>query len=309
MRRLACRRCRARRSRRWPRHRRRRRARCTDPGGNPFFVTEVLASPARRRPRPVARRCSPASAGSARTAVTTLEQVAVVPSRDPLRARRPAAGRPRIDALAEAELAGMLEVSTHHLGFPPRVGAAGDRAQPAGARAAAPERRTSWRRSSSGGAARAGEPDGTSPSRRATSTRCSRSDPRAAREAARAGSHRQALAHLESVRPHLSRLDEARAGGGAGRLRLGALQRPSLPRGGRRPAGGRRPSSTTGWATRSPSPAASCACRATCSWRARRSRPRECANRGRHDPRADGRRASRAPRASLRERRDPRADR
>ena len=32
--------------------------------------------------------------------------------------------------------------------------------------------------------------------------------PAAAREAARAGSHRQALAHLESVRPHLLRLDE-----------------------------------------------------------------------------------------------------
>ena len=63
--------------------------------------------------------------------------------------------------------------------------------------------------------------------------------PGAAREAARAGSHRQALAHFESVLPHVHRLAARERADRARRLRLGALQRASLPRGGRRrPRGG-----------------------------------------------------------------------
>ena len=56
--------------------------------------------------------------------------------------------------------------------------------------------------------------------------------PAAAREAARAGSHRQALAHFEAVVPHADRLALRGARVVSERLRVGALQRPPLPGGG-----------------------------------------------------------------------------
>ena len=97
--------------------------------------------------------------------------------------------------------------------------------------------------------------------------------PRAAREAARAGAHRQALAHLEAVVPYAARLAPAEQAAvlddygwelyNAARFRE-AVQARAAP----------RRSSTRASAIRSPRDRASCACRATGSWPARPTRPR-----------------------------------
>ena len=118
-------------------------------GGNPFFVTEVLASPRRRRARHGRRggarpRAAPGP-GLPRGARAALGRAVA----DPVRARRRAARRPHRHARrgrARRDAGGLRQPS----GLPPRAGAAGDRAQPAGARAAAPERARPATRSSSG---------------------------------------------------------------------------------------------------------------------------------------------------------------
>ena len=134
--------------------------------------------------------------------------------------------------------AGMLEVSTSHLGFRHELARrAIERSLPALARRrlnarvldALQQRERPERASLMHFAVEAGDVD-----------TVLAVGPAAAREAARAGSHRQALAHLESVRPHLDRLGERERAAVLDELRLGALQRPSLPRGGRRRAGGGR---------------------------------------------------------------------
>ena len=147
-------------------------------------------------------------------------------------------------------------------------------------------------------AARSGRGSCTTRSRRPTRRR---SPPPARRPPARrrgAGSHRQALAHFESV---LAAPGPARAGRArrrARRLRLGALQRAPLPRGRRGRAGAPR-RCTTSWATRSPWASASCASRATCSWPGRPTPPRtarggrwRCSSRRARRPRSPTRRST-----------------
>ena len=116
--------------------------------GNPFFVTEVLASPADAVPATVVEAVLARVGRLGPGCREALEQLSVVPSRDPLRARRRPARRPHRHARggrARRSARGLREPSR----LPPRAGAAGDRAQPAGARAAAPERARCCARSSS----------------------------------------------------------------------------------------------------------------------------------------------------------------
>jgi hypothetical protein len=209
-------------------------------GGNPFFVTEVLASPADAVPATVVeavlarvRRLGPECRAS-------LEQLSVVPSR----VRFELAGEllgDRIDTLAEAELAGVLEVSAHHLGFRHELARrAIERSLPALARRRLNARVLEALRQEQ-------RPDRASLMHFAVEAGDVETvlavGPEAAREAARAGSHRLAPAGARAPRggpPPPAAARRARAGGGARRLRLGALQRPPLPRGGGRRAGGGR---------------------------------------------------------------------
>jgi ATP/maltotriose-dependent transcriptional regulator MalT len=174
-------------------------------GGNPFFVTEVLASPPDAVPASVmeavlarVRRLGP----DCREA---LDQLSVVPSQVSLELAAALLG-PRVDALEEAEVAGVLEVRPHGLAFRHELARrALEQSLPAIRRVALnaavvealradprPERARLMHH-----AVEAGDVD-----------TIVAVGPSAALEAARAGSHRQALKHLESVRPHLGRLGE-----------------------------------------------------------------------------------------------------
>ena len=174
-------------------------------GGNPFFVTEVLASPADVVPATVVEAVLARVRRLGPDCREALEQLSVVPSRIPFELAGVLLGD-RIDALAEAELAGVLEVSAHHLGFRHELARrAIERSLPALARRrlnarvlhALQQRERPERASLMHFAVEAGDVE-----------TVLAVGPAAAREAARAGSHRQALAHLESVRPHLARLGE-----------------------------------------------------------------------------------------------------
>ena len=272
-------------------------------GGNPFFVTEVLASPADAVPATVVEAVLARVRRLGPDCREALEQLSVVPSRIRFELAGELLGD-RIDTLAEAELAGVLEVLRAPSRLPPRAGAASDRAQPAGARAAAPERARPAR-APAAGAARPGEPDAL---RRRGGRRRDRARRRSGRRA-RGGPGRVAPAGARAPRvgpPAPAPARRARAGGRARRLRLGALQRPSLPRGGRRRAGGgravraaRRPG------RRRPLPRARVA---PPVHGGRDGRGRGVRGPGRDDPRADGRHR-RARVGVAGPRRDPRAHR
>ena len=174
-------------------------------GGNPFFVTEVLASPGDVVPLTVVEAVLARVRRLGPDCREALEQLSVVPSRVSFELAGVLLGD-RIDALAEAELAGVLEVSAHHLGFRHELARrAIERSLPALARRrlaahvlhALQQRERPERASLMHFAVEAGDVE-----------TVLAVGPAAAREAARAGSHRQALAHLESVRPHLARLGE-----------------------------------------------------------------------------------------------------
>jgi DNA-binding CsgD family transcriptional regulator/tetratricopeptide (TPR) repeat protein len=175
--------------------------------GNPFFVTEVLDTVSAGDDVPVSvmeavlarvRRLGP----DCREA---LDQLSVVPSQVSLELADALLGA-RVSALAEAELAGVLEVRPHSLAFRHELARrAIEQSLPAIRRRALnaavvdalrrdarPERARLMHH-----AVEAGDVD-----------TIATVGPGAAREAAQAGSHRQALAHLESVRPHLHRLGE-----------------------------------------------------------------------------------------------------
>ena len=171
--------------------------------GNPFFVTEALASPRDAVPVSVmeavlarVRRLGP----DCRMA---LDQISVVPSHVESELAATLLGD-RIGALVEAELAGVLEVRPDSLGFRHELARrAIERSLPAirhrilnaavvDALLAAPRPEPARVMHH---AVAAGDV--------ATIVAVG---PAAAREAAAAGSHRQALAHFESVLPHLDRL-------------------------------------------------------------------------------------------------------
>jgi DNA-binding CsgD family transcriptional regulator/tetratricopeptide (TPR) repeat protein len=174
-------------------------------GGNPFFVTEALASPADVVPATVVEAVLARVTRLGPACREALEQLSVVPSRIRFELAVELLGD-RIDALGEAELAGVLEVSAQHLGFRHELARrAIERSLPALAR-----RRLNARVLTA--LQREQRPDRASLMHFAVEAGDVETvlavGPEAAREAARAGSHRQALAHLESVRPHLQRLGE-----------------------------------------------------------------------------------------------------
>ena len=266
-----CRRSRARRCGGWRRARAPTPTPCTaSPAATRSSSPRCWPRPPTPSPPPSSRRCSPASAASTPPAARRSSSSRSCPRGSGSSSPATLLGD-RIDTLAEAELAGVLEVSAQPSRLPPRAGAARDRAQPAGARAAAPERAASC-----DALQREQRPDRASLMHFAVEAGDVETvlavGPDAAREAARAGSHRQALAHLESVRPHLRGSASASARPCSTTTAGSSTTRTASAR--RWTPGGRRPRCTSGSTTRSPSPTASCACRATCSWRARRSRPR-----------------------------------
>jgi DNA-binding CsgD family transcriptional regulator len=171
--------------------------------GNPFFVTEALASPGEAVPASVleavlarVRRLGPECRDA-------LERLSVVPAQvdDALAATLLGPG---LQALAEAEVAGVLEVRAGGLAFRHELARrAIEHSLPALRRRAlnlavvrallAGERAERARVMHH--AVEAGDVD-----------TIVAEGPAAAREAAQAGSHRQALAHYEAVLPHAGRL-------------------------------------------------------------------------------------------------------
>src|SRR4051812_21226041 len=221
--------------------------------GNPFFVAEALAAPPDEVPVSVkdavlarVRLLSPECRHA-------LDCISVVPSTIPPDLLQ-ALGA--LDALEEAELAGLVELRADGLGFRHEL-----------ARRAIEQSLTALRRRQLNAAVVAAlRARGGTDRARLLHHAAEAGDvetlvaegPAAAREAARAGSHRQALAHYEAVMAHAARFDGAaraglfsdyawelyhagrfgaggaarRAGGPVQRLRLGALQRGALRGGG-----------------------------------------------------------------------------
>ena len=238
--------------------------------GNPFFVAEALAAPPDEVPASVKdavlARVRLLSAGVPRRARAAVGAAVDDPD-------RPGATRSgALEPLAEAELAGLIELRAGRARVPARARAAGDRAVAAGDPAAAAE---PARGGGAAGARAAG------PRRGCCTTRPRRGDvetllaegPAAAREAARAGSHRQALAHFEAVVPHADRLRRCASArrcstttAGSSTTRTSSARR-SRPRA--RPSGSiARSASRCRWRC------AWCGSRATCSWPARPTPPR-----------------------------------
>jgi DNA-binding CsgD family transcriptional regulator/tetratricopeptide (TPR) repeat protein len=171
--------------------------------GNPFFVTEALAGPGDEVPVTVKdavlarlRRLE----GPGREA---LEQLSVVPSQVSPELAGVLLGADA-GALADAELAGLIEVRMEGLGFRHEL-----------ARRAIEEslpviRRRALNQAVVEALQAQARPDRARLMHHAVEAGDVESvlavGPGAAREAARAGAHRQALAHYESVVPHLARL-------------------------------------------------------------------------------------------------------
>ncbi|HEU5266015.1 MAG TPA: AAA family ATPase, partial [Jatrophihabitans sp.] len=174
-------------------------------GGNPFFVSEVLASRPGAVPTRVAdlvlarvRQLSPAARAA-------LEQLAVIPTTVDLDLASSLVERP-LEWLAEAEAAGLVEVRGADVAFRHELGrrAIADglpilRRRDAN-RAVVRALRLAWRIDGPRivhHAVAAGDGD-----------TVAKYAPEAAREASAAGSHRQALTLLEAVQPYADRLDD-----------------------------------------------------------------------------------------------------
>jgi DNA-binding CsgD family transcriptional regulator/tetratricopeptide (TPR) repeat protein len=175
-------------------------------GGNPFFVTEVLASPDAGVPASVVDAVLARAGRLGPACRDALERISVVPSHVSTDLAERLLGD-RVAALAEAEAAGVLEAGPHGVAFRHELARrAVELSLPALRRAALHgdviaallERRPLDRDHVMHHAVAA-----------ADAGTIVAVGPAAARDAARAGSHRQALAHLEAVRPHLDRLPEA----------------------------------------------------------------------------------------------------
>jgi DNA-binding CsgD family transcriptional regulator/tetratricopeptide (TPR) repeat protein len=168
--------------------------------GNPFFVTEALASPRDVVPASVVEAVLARVHRLSVDCRDALDQLSVVPSQVELDLAAALLG-PRVDALAEAELAGVIEVRPHSLAFRHEL-----------ARRAIESSLPALRRRALNAAVvgALGESDRARLMHHAVEAgdvdTIIVAGPRAAREAAQAGSHRQALAHFESVLPHLDRL-------------------------------------------------------------------------------------------------------
>ena len=171
--------------------------------GNPFFVTEALASPRDAVPPTVMEAVLARIGRLGDDCRQALDQLSVVPSHVSLDLAAELLG-PRIDALAEAEQAGVIDVRPDSLAFRHEL-----------TRRAIERSLPALRRRSLNAAVVAALRAHPRPEpARVMHHAVEASDvetilaagPSAAREAERAGSHRQALAHYESMRPHLHRV-------------------------------------------------------------------------------------------------------
>ena len=176
--------------------------------GNPFFVTEALASPRDAVPASVMEAVLARIGRLGDDCRHALDQLSVVPSHVSLELAAELLG-PRIDALAEAEQAGVIDVRPDSLAFRHELTRrAIERSLPA-----------LRRRSLNAAVVAALRAQPRPEPARVMHHAVEASDvetilavgPSAAREAERAGSHRQALAHYESMRPHLHRMGRASA--------------------------------------------------------------------------------------------------
>jgi len=172
-------------------------------GGNPFFVTEALASPGEAVPVSVMEAVLARVVRLGPESRAALDQLSVVPSQGDVDLVAGLLGD-RFDALADAELAGVLVVRSHSVAFRHELARrAIERSLPA--------IRRRQLNAAVVAALRAGErPELARLMHHAVEARDVETivvvGPDAAREAARAGSHRQALAHFEAVIPHAGRL-------------------------------------------------------------------------------------------------------
>ena len=171
--------------------------------GNPFFVTEALASPRDAVPATVVEAVLARIGRLGDDCRQALDQLSVVPSHISLDLAAELLG-PRIDALAEAEQAGVIDVRPDSLAFRHEL-----------TRRAIERSLPALRRRSLNAAVVAvlrahPRPEPARVMHHAVEANDVETilsvGPSAAREAERAGSHRQALAHYESMRPHLHRV-------------------------------------------------------------------------------------------------------
>ena len=172
-------------------------------GGNPFFVTEALASPGEAVPVSVMEAVLARVARLAPECRAALDQLSVVPSQVRLDLVVALLGR-GFDALAEAETAGVLEVRSHSVAFRHELARrAIERSLPA-------IRRQQLNAGVVEALRRDERPELARLMHHAVEARDVETivavGPAAGREAAQAGSHRQALAHFEAVVPHAGRL-------------------------------------------------------------------------------------------------------
>jgi DNA-binding CsgD family transcriptional regulator/tetratricopeptide (TPR) repeat protein len=173
-------------------------------GGNPFFVTEALASPDEAVPASVVEAVLARVGGLTPQCREALERLSVVPAQvdDGLAAALLGEG---VAALEEAEVAGVLEVRPGGLAFRHEL-----------ARRALEHSLPAFRRRALNADVMRALQASWEPERaRVMHHAVEAGDvetilavgPLAAREAAQAGSHRQSLAHYESMLPHAARLD------------------------------------------------------------------------------------------------------
>jgi DNA-binding CsgD family transcriptional regulator/tetratricopeptide (TPR) repeat protein len=170
--------------------------------GNPFFVTEALASP-HDVPVSVMEAVLARVGRLGAECREALDQLSVVPSHVSIELATGLLG-PRLDALAEAEAAGVLEVRADRIAFRHEL------ARRAIERALPELRRQQLNAAVVAVLSMHERPERARVMHHAVQARDVDTviavGPAAGREAAQAGSHRQALAHYESVLPHANRL-------------------------------------------------------------------------------------------------------
>ena len=173
--------------------------------GNPFFVTEALASPGDAVPVSVVEAVLARVGRLSAECREALDQLSVVPWHVDLELAAALLGS-RFEALAEAQAAGVLEDRADGVAFRHEL-----------ARRAIEQSLPAIRRRQLNAAVVAALREQERPERARLMHHAVEANdvetiavvgPEAAREAAQAGSHTQALAHFESVLPHLDRLGE-----------------------------------------------------------------------------------------------------
>ena len=172
-------------------------------GGNPFFLTEALAAPPDVTPASVADAVRARLRWLGPERLSALEQLSVVPNLVEFPLAEALLGE-RMEALAEAEQRGILEVRDAGISFRHEL------ARRAVEGTLSRLRRRALNRAVVQALHRSGDPDperlvhhAVEADEAATIVAYA---PRAGRAAAAAGSHRQALAHFEAARPHATRL-------------------------------------------------------------------------------------------------------